>query len=78
LVPGYIDTPLTQQNRYSMPFLMPAGKFADRAFIAIEGGVSYQVIPWQMGLLAKLLRALPNPVFDKILAGRARKRRQDE
>jgi hypothetical protein len=78
LVPGYIDTPLTQQNRYSMPFLMSAGKFADRAFLAIEAGVSYQVIPWQMGLLAKLLRALPNPVFDKILAGRPRKRRQDE
>ena len=77
LVPGYIDTPLTRGNRYSMPFLMPAGKFADRAFIAIEGGVSYQVIPWQMGLLAKLLRALPDPVFDKILAGRPRKRRQD-
>lgn len=78
LVPGYIDTPLTRGNRYSMPFLMPARKFADRAFTAIEAGVSYQVIPWQMGLLAKLLRALPDPVFDKILAGRPRKRRQDE
>jgi short-subunit dehydrogenase len=61
-----------------MPFLMSAGKFADRAFLAIEAGVSYQVIPWQMGLLAKLLRALPNPVFDKMLAGRPRKRRQEE
>lgn len=76
--PGYIDTPLTRQNRYSMPFLMQADDFADRAFRAITKGVSYRVIPWQMGVVAKLLRLLPNTVFDKLLAGRPRKRRQDE
>jgi NAD(P)-dependent dehydrogenase (short-subunit alcohol dehydrogenase family) len=32
LSPGYIDTPLTRKNRYSMPFLMQADDFADRAF----------------------------------------------
>ncbi len=76
--PGYIDTPLTQQNRYSMPFLMQPADFADRAFRTIRAGVSYRVIPWQMGVVAKLLRMLPNPLFDKVLAGRPRKRRQSE
>ena len=76
--PGYIDTPLTQQNRYSMPFLMQPADFADRAFRTIQAGVSYRVIPWQMGVVAKLLRMLPNPLFDKVLAGRPRKRRQTE
>ncbi|MBN9624958.1 MAG: short-chain dehydrogenase [Acidovorax sp. SCN 65-28] len=76
--PGYIDTPLTQQNRYSMPFLMQPADFADRAFRTIQAGVSYRVIPWQMGVVAKLLRMLPNPLFDKVLAGRPRKRRQSE
>jgi len=76
--PGYIDTPLTQQNRYSMPFLMQASDFADRAFSAIASGVSYRVIPWQMGVVAKLLRLIPNALFDKLLAGRPRKRRQTE
>ena len=76
--PGYIDTPLTQQNRYSMPFLMQPADFADRAFRTIQAGVSYRVIPWQMGVVAKLLRLLPNVVFDKVLAGRPRKRRIDE
>lgn len=76
--PGYIDTPLTRQNRYSMPFLMQADDFADRAFRAITAGASYRVIPWQMGVVAKLLRLLPNPLFDKLLAGRPRKRRIDE
>ena len=78
LSPGYIDTPLTRQNRYSMPFLMQADDFADRAFRAITAGVSYRVIPWQMGVVAKLLRMVPNVLFDKLLAGRPRKRRQSE
>jgi hypothetical protein len=31
-----------------------------------------------MGVVAKLLRMLPNPLFDRLLAGRARKPRQGE
>ncbi len=76
ICPGYIDTPLTQKNSYAMPFLMPPQAFADKAFAAIEAGASYRVIPWQMGAVAKLLRLLPNALFDKALAGRARKPRQ--
>jgi short-subunit dehydrogenase len=76
LLPGYIDTPLTRGNRYSMPFLMPVEAFADRAFAAIVAGDSYRVIPWQMGVLAKLLRLLPNALFDRALSKRQRKRRQ--
>ena len=78
IVPGYIDTPLTQRNRYRMPFLMQADAFADKAYDAISAGVSYRVIPWQMGVLAKLLRALPDSLFDRLFAGRARKRRAGE
>ena len=78
LCPGYIDTPLTQKNRYAMPFLMQPVDFADQAFAAIEAGASYRVIPWQMGVVAKLLRLLPNALLDKALAGRPRKHRQTE
>lgn len=76
LLPGYVDTPLTRKNRYSMPFLMSADAFAARAFEAIRSQTSYRVIPWQMGVVAKLLRLLPNLVFDRLLAGRPRKHRQ--
>ena len=76
--PGYIDTPLTRQNRYGMPFLMQPDDFADRAWRAIEAGVSYRVIPWQMGVVAKLLRLLPDVVYDRVLAGRPRKKRRHE
>lgn len=76
VAPGYIDTPLTQRNRYSMPFLMSPAAFAEQAFRAIEHGVSYRVIPWQMGVVSKLMRLLPNFLFDRLLAGRPRKPRQ--
>lgn len=73
--PGYVDTPLTRRNAYSMPFLMSAERFADKAFLAIQARVSYRVIPWQMAWVAKLLRILPNWLFDRVFAGRARKPR---
>lgn len=78
ICPGYVDTPLTRQNRYAMPFLMTAEAFADQAFAVIQAGRSYRVIPWQMGVVAKLLRLLPDGVFDKALSGRARKHRRGQ
>ena len=78
VTPGYVATPLTSRNRYAMPFLMSPADFADKAFDAIEAGVSYRVIPWQMGVVAKALRVLPDALFDRVLAGRPRKRRAGE
>ncbi|MFT4266410.1 MAG: SDR family oxidoreductase [Xenophilus sp.] len=78
LCPGYVDTPLTRGNRYGMPFLLPAEVFADRAWRAIEAGVSYRVIPWQMGVAARLMRLLPNALFDRLVQGRGRKKRRGE
>jgi short-subunit dehydrogenase len=76
LLPGYVATPLTARNPYSMPFLLSAEAFAERAFAAIQAGSSYRVIPWQMGLVAKLMRLLPNALFDRLAAGRGRKPRR--
>jgi short-subunit dehydrogenase len=76
LLPGYIATPLTADNPYGMPFLMPADAFAERAFAAIQAGDSYRVIPWQMAVVAKLLRVLPNALFDRLMGGRSRKPRR--
>ena len=78
LLPGYVDTPLTRSNRYPMPFLMQPEAFAAQAAAAIAAQTSYRVIPWQMGVVAKLLRILPNSLLDKAFAGRPRKRRQGE
>nr|WP_236589604.1 SDR family oxidoreductase [Ramlibacter aurantiacus] len=73
--PGWVATPLTQRNRYPMPFLLQPAELADRAFRAIEAGASHRIIPWQMGLAARVLRVLPNAVFDRLVEGRPRKHR---
>jgi short-subunit dehydrogenase len=78
ICPGYIKTPMTESNSYPMPFLMEVNDFAKQSFAKIETGSSYSVIPWQMGLVAKLLRVLPNALFDKALAGRGRKARASQ
>ncbi|MBY0574836.1 MAG: SDR family oxidoreductase [Undibacterium sp.] len=75
--PGYIETPMTQVNDYTMPFLMPAEKFAVKAVQAIRAGTSYAVIPWQMGVVAKLLRVLPNWLYDRAFLKAPRKRRKN-
>lgn len=75
IAPGYIATPMTAVNRYRMPFLMPADAAARRFARAIARGTRYAVIPWQMGIVAKLLRLLPDLVFDALFARAGRKPR---
>ena len=75
IAPGYIATPMTVVNPYPMPFLMPADAAARRFARAIERGTSYTVIPWQMGVAAKLLRLLPDALFDALFARAGRKPR---
>jgi NAD(P)-dependent dehydrogenase (short-subunit alcohol dehydrogenase family) len=75
IAPGYIDTPMTKVNAYAMPFLMPAQKFAHKARVSIAQGVSYRVIPWQMGVVAKILRTLPNFLYDFAFSNAPRKSR---
>jgi hypothetical protein len=78
IAPGYIDTPMTSKNRFPMPFLMPADRFAAQAAAVIARGDGYRVLPWQMGAVAKLLRLLPNFVFDRLFARAPTKQRQGE
>lgn len=73
--PGFIRTPLTAKNPYKMPFLMDAPDFARAAADAILAGKSYVTIPWQMGWVGKLLRILPNALFDKLTGKRKQKPR---
>ena len=67
LAPGYIRTPMTDINTYPMPFLMDADVFAHKALRAISDQRRFVIIPWQMGVVARLMRLLPAGVWDKIM-----------
>lgn len=75
IAPGYIATPMTAVNPYKMPFLLPVDRAAERFAHAIARGSSYTVIPWPMGIVAKLLRLLPNALYDRLFANAPRKPR---
>jgi len=78
ILPGYIRTPLTEKNPYAMPFIMAPDDAARRIRRCIDRGASYAVVPWQMGIVAPLLRLIPNWLFDAVVAGKARKPRASE
>ena len=78
ICPGFIRTQMTEKNPYSMPFLMDAPDFARQAVDAITAGHAYKVIPWQMGWVARLMRLLPNGIFDKLVGNRAYKPRKTD
>lgn len=76
--PGFVKTPLTAVNPYPMPFIVTAEEFARVAVKVILKKRSYTTIPWQMGIVGKLLRMLPNCLFDKVFGKRQQKPRNDE
>lgn len=75
IAPGYIDTPMTAVNDYPMPFLTAPDEAAGRMLAIIDAGRRYAVVPWQMGVAARLLRMLPRPLFDRLFARAGRKPR---
>ena len=77
IAPGYIRSEMTEKNPYRMPFLMDAQVFAEKALRAISAQRSYLVIPWQMGVVAKLMRLMPNWLYDRLALNAPRKPRRD-
>jgi short-subunit dehydrogenase len=75
LLPGYVDTPLTQKNPYPMPFLLSPQQFADKAWKAMAKRKSYAIIPWQMSVVGRVMNILPSHIWDRLLVGRGRKPR---
>ena len=75
ICPGYIKTPMTDVNPYSMPFILNADVAARRMARAIKRQTSFTVIPWQMALVGSVLKCLPNWVYDRLFVNAPRKPR---
>ena len=75
ICPGYIATPMTSQNPYPMPFILSADAAAQRIAGIIARGTTFAVIPWQMAIVARVLRVLPNWLYDRLFGNAPRKPR---
>jgi NAD(P)-dependent dehydrogenase (short-subunit alcohol dehydrogenase family) len=78
ICPGFIATPMTAGNPYRMPFLTAPDIAARRIAGAIARGSRFHVVPWQMAWLGCALKALPRPLYDRLLANRPRKPRRPD
>ena len=76
ICPGYIKTSMTAINPYPMPFILPADEAARRIARAIASGSSFAVVPWQMGFVGRVLKLLPNWLYDLMFSGAPRKPRK--
>lgn len=75
IAPGYIKTPMTDINTYPMPFLMAPEVAAKKFAKAIQNKKRFVVIPWQMGLLARIMQLLPPFLWDLLMRNAPHKTR---
>ena len=75
ICPGYIKTPMTAVNKFKMPFLIDVDEAVIRFARAIDARTSFTVIPWTMGVAARILRMLPNWLYDRVFSRMPRKPR---
>ena len=73
--PGYIATPMTANNPFHMPFILTAEAVAERIVRIIEHKKLFAVIPWQMAIVATVLKLLPDFIYDRLFARAPRKPR---
>lgn len=67
IAPGFVDTPLTQQNDHPMPFLLSVEEASVLMARAIEKKKVYYAYPFIFALLVRFLSMLPRVIYSKIM-----------
>ena len=65
--PGYVETPLTAKNRYTMPWMVTSEKAAEIIATGLAKGKKDIVFPWQMRWLMRLVWILPIWLYDRVV-----------
>jgi short-subunit dehydrogenase len=73
--PGYVATPLTARNPYRMPFILAPEVAAARIARVLAGNRRFAVVPWPMAIVGRLLRLMPNALYDRAFRHAPRKPR---
>jgi len=67
LCPGFVRTPMTAVNDFHMPWLLEADDAARRMVRALRRGRKIYRFPWQMSMIIRLARWLPDRVLARAM-----------
>ncbi|MBN2869985.1 MAG: SDR family NAD(P)-dependent oxidoreductase [Campylobacterales bacterium] len=67
IMPGFIDSEMTQKNRFKMPFFMSTEKGIERIARAISKKKVRYAFPFRFYLMIRIVSMLPQPLRDKIV-----------
>jgi short-subunit dehydrogenase len=70
ICPGFIRTPMTDRNKFPMPFLMELDKAANLMHRAIQRRVAEYSFPWGLSAPVRMARWLPPAIYDRLLSGK--------
>ena len=65
--PGFVITPMTAHDDFTMPFMIPVRKSSILIAKALKKKKSVYLYPWQMRALTFINRRIPNWLFDRIM-----------
>jgi len=68
ICPGFIKTPLTDRNRFPMPFILELDDASTRIHRAIRRRRSEYSFPWRLSYPVRFARILPNWLYDRMLS----------
>jgi short-subunit dehydrogenase len=72
--PGFVRTPMTDKNEFYMPFLMEADKAAEIILDGIKKKKRVIEFPFLLSSLVKILKIMPNFIFDFIASQKPKPR----
>lgn len=67
ICPGFVRTPMTQKNKFKMPFLLDAPEAVRIMLRGIEAKKTMVHFPSSLAIIVKALRFIPAPIFRQIL-----------
>jgi short-subunit dehydrogenase len=64
IYPGFVKSEMTARNKFTMPFLLETEEAVEMMGKAIVRGEAHYAFPWQTASLMRLVRVMPNALFD--------------
>ncbi|OHC74770.1 MAG: short-chain dehydrogenase [Rhodospirillales bacterium RIFCSPLOWO2_12_FULL_58_28] len=67
ICPGFVVSRMTAENKFPMPFLMDAGKAAQKIIHGLESDRPLIAFPWPMYMVMRIIGVLPARMADRLL-----------